>query len=481
MAKTALISVSDTTGLLPLAKSLVERGGYQLLVHGVAAEALEGAGIAVERVSSPLDTIKERDMDLVVAPLEPFERISGDVFADPESVMAQVDLEGVALLRLAAKARGEVMVVCDVADYEFVMVSVDDERVFHSLRGALAAKVFQKTAQYDWAVATFLENRSEEPDLGVLSGFPKHYRLDLQQAALLPHGENPHQQAALYGGFFDCLKPLQGKPLAYNHVLDVSAAVYLIGEFEKAAVAILKHNSPCGVASADMLEEAWSQALATDAAGAKGGVAIVNRTLDGALAGQMCSASLEVIVAPHFTEEALSIFQQQEGLRLLVVQDMLGAESLKEVRSAIGGVLVQDRDKARPSPAQWKVVSARQPTSSEWAGLTFAWRVVKHAKSRAAVIARGEKTVEIASGNATGGRGVALACLASNHSGKSLEGTVLVSDGSLESSDVITLAAEMGVTAVLQSGGEEVDVEVVRAADDANVAMVFTGTQHLKY
>ena len=485
MAKKALLSVSDMAGLVVFAKSLVEEHGYGLLASERVAEALEHEGLSVDRVPDVgcIDEawLAEQGVDLVVADFSPFERASQDVFADPKGVMQQVEIDGLSLLRSAAKRGHEITAICEASDYDRVEKALGNEASLRSLRGELAAKVFQKTAQYDLAVATFLENRSEEPDLGVLSGFSKHYRLDLKQAALLPHGENKHQQAALYGGFFDCLKPLQGGQLTYNHSLDVSAAVYLIGEFEKAAVAIVKHNTPCGIASADALEDAWSQALKTDTVGASGGVVIVNRTLDGGLAEQMKRVPLEVIVAPHFTEEALGVFSQQKELRLLVVQDMLGAESLKEVRSAIGGVLVQDRDKARPSLAQWKVVSGSQPSAEAWVGLAFAWRVAKHAKSSAAVIARGEQTLEITSGNTTGAGAAQVACLMARHAEKSLEGAVLVLDSILEVPDVVSVAGEVGVSAILQPGGGFKDAAVIQAADKAGIAMIFTGTRHLKY
>ena len=485
MAKKALLFVSDMTGLVVFAKSLVEERGYGLIANERVAEALEREGISVDRMPelgrADGAWLTEQGVDLVVADFYPFERASQDVFADPRGVMEQVEIGGLSLLRCAAKRGHEVTAICESTDYDRVEKALGNEADLRRLRGELAAKVFQKTAQYDLAVATFLENRSEEPDLGVLSGFSKHYRLDLKQAALLPHGENKHQQAALYGGFFDCLKPLQGGALTYNQSLDVSAAVYLIGEFEKAAAAIVKHNTPCGVASADALEDAWNQALKTDTAGAAGGVVIVNRTLDGGLAEQMKRVPLEVIVAPHFTEEALAVFSQQKELRLLVVQDMPGAESLKEVRSAIGGVLVQDRDKARPSLAQWKVVSATQPSAEAWVGIAFAWRVAKHVKSNAAVIARGEKTLEIASGGTTGAGAAEVACLMANHAGKSIEGAVLVSDSVLASPNAVEAASKMGVCAILQPGGGPEDAALIRAADKAGIAMIVTGTRHLKY
>ena len=485
MAKKALLFVSDMTGLVAFAKALVERHGYVLfgsdgVVDVLGSEGLSVSGVAPAAVLSDAWLAKE-GVDLVVADFYPFERASQDVFAAPESVMQQIDIKAPCLLRSAGKRGHEVTVICEPSDYARVDEALRDERKLRSLRSELAAKVFQKTAQYDLAIATFLENRSEEPDLGVLSGFSRHYRLDLEQAARLLHGENPHQQAALYGGFFDCLKPLQGGPLTYRHSLEVSAAVYLIGEFEKAAVAIIKHNSPCGVASADALEDAWSQALETDAVGASGGVVIVNRTLDGCLAENMKSVPLEVIVAPHFTEEALGVFSKNKNLRLLVVQDMLGAESLKEVRSAIGGVLVQDRDKTRPSPAQWNVVSICQPSADAWVGLTFGWRVVKHVKSSATVIACGERTLKITSGNTTGAGGLEAACLIANNAGRSLEGAVLVSDSVLETPDIVGVVAKMGISAILLPGGGPSDAAVIRAADEAGIAMIFSGTRHLKY
>ena len=348
MQKYALLSVSDKTGIIPFAKSLVEKHEFSLLSTGGTARMLRDADIPVvdvsERTGFPemmdgrvktlhpkihggllclrnnqdhLASAKEHGIemiDLVVVNLYPFESTiaKGDVTF--EDAIEQIDIGGPSMLRSAAKNHRDVTVVCDPADYDRVLLALEarnDE--LSELRGELAQKVFARTASYDAAIASYLNDQSQtEPDLESISGFPRNLEVSSEKAMPLRYGENPHQQAALYGNFLNHFDQLQGKELSYNNILDISASAYLIGEFERPTVAILKHTNPCGVASADSLVEAWEHAFATDRQAPFGGIIVVNNTLDLALAEKIGEIFCEVIIAPGFTGEALDLFKKKK-------------------------------------------------------------------------------------------------------------------------------------------------------------------------
>jgi phosphoribosylaminoimidazolecarboxamide formyltransferase/IMP cyclohydrolase len=349
------------------------------------------------------------------------------------------------------------------------------------LRRRLALKVFQRTAAYDAAIARFFEEQLAEPDLDAVSGFPATLNLTYRKAAGLRYGENPHQKAALYGAFFEHFAQLQGKELSYNNILDITAATYLIGEFERPTVGILKHTNPCGVASADALIAAWDRAYATDRQAPFGGIIVVNRTLGGDLAKVIGEIFTEVIIAPHFSEESLEVFRKKKNLRLMVAKGGLGAGSLQEIRSVIGGVLLQDRDATLGDVSNFKVVTRRQPAPAEWAGMLFGWKVCKHVKSNAIVYVRGEETLGIGAGQMARVDSSRIAVQKAREAGLDLKGSVVASEALFPFADGLLAAAEAGATAAIQPGGSVRDDEVIKAADECGMAMVFTGIRHFKH
>ncbi|MBL9205669.1 MAG: bifunctional phosphoribosylaminoimidazolecarboxamide formyltransferase/IMP cyclohydrolase, partial [Opitutaceae bacterium] len=432
MEKLALLSVSDKRGLVDFATSLVTQHGYRLLSTGGTAKLLLERGLPVTEVGAHTGfpeimegrvktlhpkihggLLCRRDkadhlaqarehgialIDLVVVNLYPFEETVAKPHVEFAEAIENIDIGGPSMLRSAAKNHDSVTVVCDPADYSAVLAAMAAPAALADLRRRLALKVFQRTARYDAAIAQYLEGQVDAPDLEALSGFPKRLTLTYDKAQALRYGENPHQKAALYGTFHQHFEQLQGKELSYNNILDITSAAYLIGEFERPTVAILKHTNPCGVASADTLAEAWEKAYATDRQAPFGGIIVVNRTLDGALATAIAEIFTEVIIAPRFGDDALAILGKKKNLRLMIAKEGLGADALQEVRSVLGGVLVQDRDRHLGRREEFKVVTRRQPTEAEWASMLFGWKVCKHVKSNAIVYTRGEQTLGVGAG-----------------------------------------------------------------------------------
>jgi len=515
MEKLALLSVSDKRGLVEFATALVQRFGYKLISTGGTAKLLAEKGLPVTEVSQHtgfpemmegrvktlhpkihggllcrrdkadhLAAAKEHGItliDLVVVNLYPFEQTVAKPGVHFEEAIENIDIGGPSMLRSAAKNHESVTVVCDPADYDSVIAAFDKPASLQALRRKLALKVFQRTGSYDTAIARYLETQQAEPDLGALSGFPATLSLSYKKAQSLRYGENPHQQAALYGTFHEHFQQLQGKELSYNNILDITSATYLIGEFEKPTLAILKHTNPCGVATADTLEAAWEKAYATDRQAPFGGIIIVNRTLEAALAKTISEIFTEVIIAPHFSAEALAIFAKKKNLRLMIAKAGPGVDSLLDVRSVIGGVLVQDRNKILGTPENFKVVSKRQPTDEEWASMMFGWRVCKHVKSNAIVYCRGEQTLGIGAGQMARVDSSRIAVWKAGEAKLNLKGSVVVSEALFPFADGLIAAADAGATSAIQPGGSVRDEEVIKAADERGMAMVFTGIRHFKH
>ncbi len=515
MAKLALLSVSDKAGLADFARSLVLDHGYKLLSTGGTAALLRSAGLSVTDVSEHtgfpemmegrvktlhpkvhggllcrrdkadhLEAAKAHGIDLidlVVVNLYPFEQTVAKQGVSREEAIENIDIGGPSMLRSAAKNHESVTVVTDPADYPRVLAALKDEHALHSLRRELARKVFARTAAYDAAISAHLEKDDAGPDLAALAGFPAKLAVTSPKASGLRYGENPHQQAALYGRFFECYKQLQGKELSFNNILDITAATYLIGEFERPTVAILKHTNPCGAATADTLTEAWDQAFATDRQAPFGGIIVVNRTLDGDMARKILEIFSEVIIAPAFTDEALALFAKKKNLRLMIATDGQGAEALQDIRSVVGGFLVQDRDQRRVRRDECRVVTKRAPTEAEWASLLFGWRVVKHVKSNAIVYAGAERTLGVGAGQMSRVDSSRLAVWKAGEAKLSLQGSVIASDAFFPFPDGLIAAAEAGASAAIQPGGSVKDPEVIAAADERGIAMVFTGIRHFRH
>jgi phosphoribosylaminoimidazolecarboxamide formyltransferase/IMP cyclohydrolase len=322
---------------------------------------------------------------------------------------------------------------------------------------------------------------ADEPDLEALSGFPETFSLSYKKAQSLRYGENPHQKAALYGTFHEHFEQLQGKELSYNNILDITSATFLIGEFEKPTLAILKHTNPCGVASAATLKEAWELAFATDRQAPFGGIIVVNHTLDVDVANEIKDIFTEVIIAPRFSDEARAVFAKKKNLRLMIAKSGLGADALREVRSVVGGVLVQDRDSTLGDVKNFKVVTKRQPTAEEWDSMLFGWKVCKHVKSNAIVYTRGERTLGVGAGQMARVDSSKIAVWKAGEAKLDLRGSVVASEALFPFADGLIAAAEAGATSAIQPGGSVRDDEVIAAADERGMAMVFTGIRHFKH
>jgi phosphoribosylaminoimidazolecarboxamide formyltransferase/IMP cyclohydrolase len=420
-------------------------------------------------------------IDLVVVNLYPFEQTVAKANVHFEEAIENIDIGGPSMLRSAAKNHESVTVVCDPADYAAVLAAFATPAALGALRRKLALKVFQRTATYDAAIARYLESQADEPDLEALSGFPATFTLSLKKAQSLRYGENPHQKAALYGTFHEHFAQHQGKELSYNNILDITSATYLIGEFERPTVAILKHTNPCGVASADTLIAAWEKAYATDRQAPFGGIIVVNQTLDATLAQAIAEIFTEVIIAPRFSDEALAIFAKKKNLRLMTAKGGIGADALQEVRSVVGGILVQDRDRTLGDVKEFKVVTQRQPTADEWAAMMFGWKVGKHVKSNSIVYCRGEQTLGIGAGQMARVDSSRIAVWKAGEAKLDLRGSVVASEALFPFADGLLAAADAGATAAIQPGGAIRDPEVIAAADARGMAMVFTGSRHFKH
>ena len=516
MDKYALISVSDKSGVVDFARALVEQHGYTLLSTGGTARAISDAGLPVTEVSDHtgfpemmegriktlhpkihggllcrrdkddhLEQAKANNIpliDIVAVNLYPFEETVAKPGTSLEEAIENIDIGGPSMLRSAAKNHAAVSVLCDPADYPRLLDSIGDDAKLSALRKELALKVYQRTSAYDYAISSYLvQHSSDEPDMDAISGLPSSIFVNSPRAKTLRYGENPHQKAALYGGFLDNFEQLQGKELSYNNIIDISAAVYLIGEFKKPTLAILKHTNPCGVASADNLVDAWNRAFETDKQAPFGGIIVANQTIEADLASEISSIFCEVIIAPAFSEEALAIFGKKKNLRLMVAQGSPGAESLQEIRTVPSGYLLQDRDGTRINPANFKVVTEREPTAAEWDSLLFGWKVVRHVKSNAIVYAGNERTLGVGAGQMSRVDSSRIAVWKAGEANLSLENSIIASDAFFPFADGLLAAAEAGAVAAIQPGGSVRDEEVIAAANEKGMAMVFTGMRHFRH
>ncbi len=502
----ALLSVTDKTGLVDFARGLAE-AGVEILSTGGTAAVLREAGLAVKDVSEHtgfpemLDgrvktlhpmihggLLYRRDLpaheeqaaahgiapiDLVVVNLYAFEQTVARDGVTREEAIENIDIGGPSMLRSAAKNHAAVTVVCDPADYDEVLreMRANGGATSVALRERLAAKVFDQTARYDRAIATYLQ--------GGAAG-DGSFQCNLPLASTLRYGENPHQTAELYGRFADHLEQLHGKELSYNNILDITAATDLIAEFDEPTVAILKHTNPCGVGSDGDLLAAWDKAFATDRQAPFGGIIICNRTLTPPLAGAIAEIFSEVIIAPGFEPDALDILRRKKNLRLMKMRGLPSPQP-RDVRSVVGGMLVQDHDAKSDDQAGSKVVTRRAPTPDEKRAMEFGWKVVKHVKSNAIVFAGPDRTLGIGAGQMSRVDSVRIAVWKAGEAGLSLAGSAVASDAFFPFPDGLVSAAAAGATAAIQPGGSVRDEEVIKAADERDMAMVFTGKRHFRH
>ncbi|WP_239805180.1 bifunctional phosphoribosylaminoimidazolecarboxamide formyltransferase/IMP cyclohydrolase [Croceicoccus hydrothermalis] len=519
----ALLSVSDKTGLADLGQALAERG-VELVSTGGTARTLREAGLTVKDVSDitgfpemmdgrvktlhPMvhggllavrdnpdhaAAMKEHGIgaiDLVVVNLYPFaETVKSG--ADRDTVIENIDIGGPSMVRSAAKNHAYVAMLTDPADYDELLNQIDAGGTTLSFRKRMAAKAFAATAAYDAAISQWFAYVDQE------ERFPPRRAMASRLVTPLRYGENPHQKAALYvpeGPHVAGLpqaEQVQGKALSYNNYNDANAALELVAEFAGGppTVVIVKHANPCGVATADTLAEAWDRALACDSVSAFGGIVAVNRPLDGATAERIAKIFTEVVVAPGADDDARAVFAKKKNLRLLLADGLPDARRPGVTQIVIaGGLLVQDRDAAHVSPADLKVVTKRAPTDAELKDCLFAWTVARHVKSNAIVYAKDGQTAGIGAGQMNRRDSARIAAMKAAEAAETYGwaeaktvGSAVASDAFFPFADGLLAASEAGATAVIQPGGSIRDDEVIAAADEAGLAMVFTGMRHFRH
>ena len=513
---TALISVSDKTGITDFGKALAETG-VEILSTGGTAQALSGAGIKVKSVSDHTGfpemmdgrvktlhpkihggILGRKDVDLkemqrngiqpinlIAVNLYPFERVSSDPKASFETVVDNIDIGGPAMIRAAAKNFAWTCVIVDSSDYEMVIEEIQSlggTRL--ETRRRLATKAFARTAYYDSVIAGYMRERDENsPD------YPATLSLPFRKIMNMRYGENPHQSAAFYvagsgtKGWFENATIHQGKPLSFNNVADADAAYCCIEDFDEPACVIIKHATPCGVACAKDITAAYELAYRTDPTSAFGGIIAVNRTLDASTVTQILNNQfVEVILAPGVDKEALNLLSHKQNIRLLEHPPQNPQSATGEVfKTACEGVLFQDSDSSILAYDEPKVMSARAPNEREMRDLLFAWRVAKHVKSNAIVYAKDLATVGIGAGQMSRVDSAQIASLKSASAGLAVAGAVMASDAFFPFRDSIDTAAGAGISAVIQPGGSMRDDEVIAAADEYDLAMVFTGMRHFRH
>ena len=514
----ALISVSDKTGVVDLARGLTGRG-VEILSTGGTARLLREHHVPVTGVSEHtgfpemmdgrVKTLHPRihggilgrrgvddeamagqgiaPIDLVVVNLYPFEETVAHPDCDRDTAVENIDIGGPAMVRAAAKNHAHVAVVVDPVDYQQILEGLTTQGGIHRrLRRQLALKAFEHTARYDGAIAEYLgsldENDQRQPFPGTIS---RQFR-KLQD---LRYGENPHQQAAFYGEHrpqeagVATARQLHGKALSFNNIADTDAALECVKAFADPACVIVKHANPCGVAQADDLLTAYDRAYRTDPTSAFGGIIACNRPLDEATAREIIARQfVEVVVAPQVDPDALAALQSKKNVRVLACGDWPRQRPTSlDLRTVCGGLLVQERDLGALSEADLKTVSRRTPDPAELADLLFAWRVAKYVKSNAIVYARDLATIGVGAGQMSRVYSARIAGIKAADEGLAVAGAVMASDAFFPFRDGIDAAAQAGIRAVIQPGGSMRDEEVIAAADEHGLAMVFTGMRHFRH
>ncbi len=496
----AILSVHNKTGLVDFAKGLIDLG-WEFIASGGTARYLRDNQLPVIEVSNytgapemlggrvktlhpaihagilareseedrnELSRLGWGSIDLVVVNLYPFEETIAQSGVSLQAAIEQIDIGGVALMRAAAKNHQRVTLVSDPLDYPQVLQEMLSGGVKGDFRKRLAIKCFRITSRYDSLIADYLEG----VETNQFSLYPQQF---------LRYGENPHQSAQLFGyqtgqGPLGG-KILQGKELSYNNLLDLDAAWRAVLSFEKSSVVIVKHLSPCGIASAEVQLDAYQRALASDPVSAFGGIVALNRQLESDTAMALNKLFVECVIAPGFSPAALEILSQKKNLRILKMPD-LKIEPLVEVRSIIRGVLQQSIDLGDPQDTSWQVVTEAQPTPEQLADLKFAWKACQHVKSNAIVFAKDEATLGIG-----GGQPNRVDCvdIATQRAGEKAHGAVMASDAFFPFADSVEKAAAAGITALVQPGGSLRDQESIDACNRLGIAMVFTGVRHFRH
>jgi phosphoribosylaminoimidazolecarboxamide formyltransferase/IMP cyclohydrolase len=423
-----------------------------------------------------------RPIDLVVVNLYPFEATVARPGVAREEAIEKIDIGGPSMIRSAAKNHVGVGVLVDPADYPAALEELRREGgLGDATRRRLARKAFARTAAYDAAIHAHLL-REEAPEAA--AALPERLALDLPRALVLRYGENPHQAAALYGRFLELVEPLHGKELSYNNLIDVQAALALILDFdpdEEAAVAILKHTTPCGAGLGATALEAWQRAFAADPDSPFGGIVVSSRSFDLALARAVDEIFTEVLLAPGFEPDALELLRRKKGRRLLRFCRERIDRAQPDLRSVFGGVLLQEPDLAAQDLASARVATARKPSEAELAALRFGWRIVRHVKSNGVVFAAPDRTLAVGGGATSRVDAIHQARAKAERAGVDLRGSVLASDAFFPFPDGVEVAVAAGATALVQPGGSVRDDEVIAAADRLGVAMILTGVRHFRH
>ncbi len=510
--KTALLSVSDKSGILEFATALA-KSGVKILSTGGTAKTLRDAGLNVTDVSDHTGfpeimdgrvktlhpkvhggLLARRDdadhvaamsaqniegIDLLVVNLYPF-RETVAKGGDYDMCVENIDIGGPAMLRAAAKNHDFVAVLTDPADYAETLSEIASGGTTLALRRCLAAKTYAMTASYDSAISNWFAGQLGET-------FPANLTVAATRVDTLRYGENPHQSAAVYSDGTGrkgvvTAKKLQGKELSYNNLNDTDAAFELVSEFDSPAVAIIKHANPCGVALGDNMVAAYQSALACDPVSAFGGIIALNRALDAATAAEIVKIFSEVIIAPEITAEARAIMADKKNVRVLETGGMPNfADNRMTLKTISGGYLLQSSDNGHITEAELQVVTDRAPTAQEMADLLFAFRVCKHVKSNAIVYAKDGRTVGIGAGQMSRIDSSRIAAWKANEAGTAIQSSVVASDAFFPFPDGLLAAADAGATAVIQPGGSIKDKDVIAAANDRGLAMVMTGMRHFRH
>jgi phosphoribosylaminoimidazolecarboxamide formyltransferase/IMP cyclohydrolase len=514
----ALISVSDKNGIVEFAKELSTMG-VELLSTGGTAKAIKDAGVAVKDVSDYTgfpemmdgrlktlhpkihggllfrrDNPKDRQeiekhgiepIDMVVVNLYPFEQTVSKPDVSFDDAIENIDIGGPTMIRAASKNFKDVAVIVDPEDYAKVLDEMKSGggEVSYETKLNLAKKVFAHTAQYDTLISGYLNSQGESAET-----FPKNFTKSYRKISDVRYGENPHQKAAVYreplndGLSLVDAKILQGKAMSFNNYLDSSAVIDLAKEFTKMPTAVIvKHNNPCGIASAGKLSEAYKMAFETDPVSAFGGVIHLNGTVDEATAKEILGLFCEIIIAPGFDDAALKLLSEKPNIRLLeldISKDISGFE----MRKIQGGLLLQERDLGMIQDLKsCEVVTKRAPSDEEYAAMAYAWRVCKHMKSNAIIYASKDRTLGIGCGQTSRVDSARLAAMKAANYDISLKGSAVASDAFFPARDGIDVVAEAGATTIIQPGGSIKDKETIAACDEHDVAMIFTGMRHFRH
>lgn len=505
MEKIALLSVSDKTGIVELAKSLTNLS-YKIIATGNTAKLLSSSGVEIKEVSeftgfpeifdgrvktlhpkifggilfrrdnSDDQKVAEDNevypIDVVCVNLYPFEKTTADPSSTLDNIIENIDIGGPSLIRASAKNYNYVSVLTNPNQYEFFVNELSDNGVSLETKKKLAVEAFSHTAKYDAFISNYLEKEFSVPT--------ESFRIGFGDKKELRYGENPHQKASVYGGFYDYFEILHGKEISYNNILDLVASVGLVEELGDKSCVIVKHNNPAGAATGTDPFDAYTKALRCDPVSSFGGIVSFTNEVDGKLAEKLNEIFLEVVVAPSFTDSALEVLKKKKNRRLVRQKKQITG-SYSQFRNIPGGVIVQDSDSITLDENNLKVATQKKPSEKELEDLKFAWTVAKHTKSNAIIFVKDKATLGVGAGQMSRVDSSKLAFMKAHEQKLGLSGSVAASDAFFPFADGLLEIVKCGATSVIQPGGSVRDQEVIEAADKSNISMVFTGIRHFKH